>query len=736
MKMRSRGMGASTPGAVLTASVLASMTSAEAHATGQVPGYDCSLTRRADGTPVILGDTQVDRAACMGFSQWADNGPLLAGLFASASGQAARYNPSDPNAVATDTFVQVMDIPGLGAAASARADGYTQKVVKAYVAGLNWGRKVYPDTQLPGQPAFTPLDVFRGAELTLAILQDAALAFEAASRLPPGMVGTSAARSRGTRGSNAIATPRYIYGSPHQASFGIAAFYTVLMRSTPHLSPFLEKVLGTQFIGGAFLGAPVGVNGANRDIRWSLLANNADKVLEYILAMDPSTGEYAVDAELYVSSLTDVNVEVGDGTGGVAQTVFTGVRTGDTLFGRVACNLQSGVCVAFHRIPGENVLRALIQLEWARNLESFARVAQAEDVNLPFSAAAHDGRRFGGFYLGIYQVLPKGCDPTTYLDGSTTACQVIKTESGRRLPRIVHRARSRRTCILGLFNNSPEFWSTCRRLDLSRFEGVYVRSERGQQTDRGNRMRELLFTNYFERPETVMQDVTYSKKAMIHDMAKMVAQMDFSGQPAHVRDAQSLLAIWDGRMDRANPGAVIARLFIEATRQTFSTPPDLSDMADVPLVEDEVKAAFLLSAERASSAPNVTLGQTPLAALSSQLIPLTPVRFTTDGGPGLIRAFFSSESIVTLPAETLFFVDGVPLVLPEGSILTNENVGYGDQGYTSWDEGPRGKPTHAYLGGATVGTLPISPFETSTFERAAALHNELPEVYDFEDVLP
>ena len=406
-------------------------------------GYDVEILRDRYGVPHVFGATDPDAAFGLAYAHAEDDFLTIQQTLLAARGKLATVYGRD--AAPNDYMVQLLRIQEVVDAGYERdLDQDTRQLVEAYADGLNYFASLHESEALPGAFPVTGKDVVAGFvhKTPLFFGIDGVLGelFAAERRRD---VSTTSGASREQRlplpdrsyfGSNVLAVApsrsdggeTFLAINSHQPWEGAVTWYEAHVHSEA----------GWDMVGGLFPGAPLVLQGHNRDLGWGFTVNSPDLVDVYVLEINPDNpDQYRFDGEWRTLEVREAPITV-------------------KLFGRLRWTVTEEVLWSVYgptvrqphgtyavRFAGYGEVTLIEQWYRMNRASTFDQWRQAmREGPLPMFNAGYADREGNIYYVynGLLPLRDPGFDWELYLPGDTSRTLWTEVLAYDELPQVLN----------------------------------------------------------------------------------------------------------------------------------------------------------------------------------------------------------------------------------------------------------------------------------------------------------
>ena len=593
--------------------------------------YDAEIVRDSWGVPHVFGKRDADVSFGLAYAHAEDDFETIQEVLAATRGVLARYRGA--GAAPADYIVSFFEVwDTIEARYERDVPAEVKAIAEAYAAGINLYAAENPDKTWTGLAPFKGEDViagfmfktpfFYGLDQTLQELfapgrdQEIALAptgEQSAFMLAP--------RSGAELGSNAIAvsarrstdnTTRLLINS-HQPMTGPVAWYEAHLNSEE----------GLNITGGLFPGTPLILHGFNDDLGWANTVNKMDLADVYVLTRNPDNPmQYRLDGEWVDFEIEEVTIKVKL----FGPFVYPAKR--QVLRSRHGPVIESDGKTYALRYAGMGEIRQLEQYYRLNKSRSFDDFMAAMAMNALPSINYVYGDKAGNvafIHNGQYPDRIDGWDWSKDLPGDRSDLIWSGYLPFENVPKLVNPASG----MVFNANNTP-YSATDGPDNLAAADFPSHMGLATAETNRSMRLIELtdgVTPVGRKRLLEIKFDDDYSENSRIAKLARQMAAIDFSGDPALAKAAAHVGA-WNLSTDKQNRHAALA---IMALRHRDRTTPD--DESDAALAEALKWAVTYLTRHHGRIDPE--WGAVSRLVRGEVIVPV-------DGGPDILRAIYAA----------------------------------------------------------------------------------------------
>ena len=561
--------------------------------------YDVRILRDTWGIPHIFGKTDPDAAFGLAYAHAEDDFATIQQILLATRGKLATVY--GPDAAPNDYMVQLLriwDVVEAGYARDLQPD--TRAVLEAYAEGLNTYAALHPDEILTPDlypvrgidiaagsvhrsPLFFGIDGVLGDLFNEERQSEVAVFGQTSSRWPENTTGEDTlAWAKSIAGSNtfALGPSRTTDGSTmlavnsHQPWEGPVAWYEAHVRSED----------GWDMTGALFPGAPVIIQGHNRDLGWSFTVNDPDLIDVYVLEINPDNEyEYRFDGEWRELEVRTTSLAVnliGNLTIPVKQEFLWSV------YGPVVRQPHGTYAIRYAGFGRVDIWEQLYRLNKATNFDEWRSAMRGGGLPM-FNVAYAD--RAGNIFYAYNAFLPirqEGWDWSLYLPGTSSETLWTEILPFDDLPQVLNPASG----FIQNANSTPFETSASDNPDPADYSPTF--GIETYMTNRSLRLHELLGREgllTFDDFIAAKWDMQYSERSDVAGYVGVITSAGFS-DPDEIA-AQALLSGWDLRVDPDNRAAALAVLTLSYINDSYG-PFRPSSMVGLDTPDEVVLAAF------------------------------------------------------------------------------------------------------------------------------------------------
>ena len=400
--------------------------------------HQARILRDTWGVPHIFGKTDADTAYGLAWAHAEDDFPTIQRQLLAARGQLASVFGRE--AAANDYIVALLRVrETVEARYETDLSTETRALVEAYADGINRYVATHPKDALPGLYPVSGQDVIAGFVASVPLFFDLdktlrELIGPSALR-PVSRKGetTTAAEPRAEaveRGSNGIAVaPRRsadgftrLAVNSHQPWQGPLAWYEAHVQSEE----------GWDAVGGLMPGAPLILQGHNRDLGWTLTVNRPDLIDVYVLSTNPrNPNQYRFDGEWRDLEVRQVPIVVK--LWGHFQWTFVREALW-SLYGPIVRTPHGTYAIRYAAMGDVRAVEQWYRMNKARTRDEWQAAMRITGIPMFNMVYADREGHIGYFYNARLPRRAEGYDWSQYLPGDTKRDAVDRDPPLRRAP--------------------------------------------------------------------------------------------------------------------------------------------------------------------------------------------------------------------------------------------------------------------------------------------------------------
>lgn len=534
--------------------------------------YEVTIYRDTWGVPHIFGVTDADASHGLAYAHAEDDFFTIQQALLAAKGMLATVYGMDSAPVDYSVhLLRIWDVVEEKYESGLTLE--TRTLLEAYAAGLNLYAAHHPDEVLL-EDAFP----ITGQDLVAASIQRSPLFFglddtigelfndERAQPVSP-IPGAYNQLAETRFGSNVFAvgpsrTPdgsTYLAVNAHQPWTGPVAWYEAHIHSEE----------GLDMVGAVFPGAPVIIQGHNRNLGWSFTVSKPDLTDVFVLEINPDNSEqYLLDGEWLDLEVRSVPIKV-KLLGRIAVTVNQKVYWSE--FGPVIIRDHGTYALRYSGFGRVDIFEQLYRMNKAATFDEW-QSAMHSGALPTFNVGYAD--KEGNLYYLYNASLPirvEGYDWSVYLPGSNSELIWSQTEyfPHEELPQVLNPPSG----FIQNANSSP-FQTTFGdgnpiESDFPEYFGIET-----YLSNRAMRLLEIFEEDdsiTFEEFEAYKNDMTYSQESDVYKIVEIILNAQY--EKPEFQTGQEILSNWDYSTSKDSIGASLLEMtlyFINENSEDFS----------------------------------------------------------------------------------------------------------------------------------------------------------------------